>query len=83
MIELYILFLGGKRGQRGGQTGANKKQTEEHETARQIVSEEDTAALTQQLQDMSTAGVEGKVFQFFFCMSVNICVSLIIFFAAK
>ena len=83
MIELYVLFSGGKREQRGGQTGAKKKQTEEHETARQIVSEEDTAALTQQLQDMSTTGVEGKVFQFFFCMSVNICVSLIIFFAAK
>ena len=78
MIELDVFSSGGKRGQRGGQTG--KKQTEEHETARHIVSEKDTATLAQQLEDMSTTGVGGKVFQFFFCKSVNICVSLINFF---
>ena len=79
MIELYILFSGGKRGQRGGQTGAQKTQTEEHETARHTVSEKGTAALTQQFEDMSTTGVGGKVFEFSSCMSVNICASLIIF----
>ena len=79
MIELDVFSSGGKRGQRGGQTGAKKNQTEEHETARHTVSEKDTATLTQQLEDMSTTGVGGKVFQFFFCKSVNICASLINF----
>ena len=83
MIELYVLFSGGKRGQRGGQTGAKKKQTEEHETARDTVSERDAAALTQQFEDMSTIDVGGRVFQFSSCMPVNICASLINFFAAK
>ena len=70
-------FSGGKRGQRGGQTGAKKKQTEEHETARHAVSEKDSATLTQQLVDMSITGVRGKFFQFCFCMSAF--ASLIIF----
>ena len=73
MIELYVLFSGGKKGQRGGQTGTKKKQTEEHETARHTKSEKDTATLTQQLEDMSITGGGGKVCQFFSCMSVNIC----------
>ena len=79
MIELYVLFSGGKKGQRGGQTGTKKKQAEEHETARHTESEKDTATLTQQLEDMSITGVGGKVCQFFSCMSVNICASLINF----
>ena len=61
MIELYVLFLGGKRGQRGGQTGANKKQTEEHETASHTMAEEELATLTQKLEGLSITLVEGKV----------------------
>ena len=65
MIELYVLFSGGKRGQRvqrgrRGQTGAKKKQTEELETTRHTMLEKDTAVLTQQFEDMSTTDVGGK-----------------------
>ena len=61
MIELYVLFLGGKRGQRGGQTGANKKHTEEHEKASHTMAEEELATLTQKLDGLSITLVEGKV----------------------
>ena len=68
MIELYVLFSGGKKGQRGGQTGAKKKQTEEHETVSHTVSEEDLATLAQKLEGVSTTFVGGKVCQFFMCL---------------
>ena len=64
MIELYVLFSGGKKGQRGGQTSAIKKQTEEHETVSHTVSEEHLATLTQKLEGLSTTFVGGKVSQF-------------------
>ena len=70
MIELYILFLGGKRGQRGGQTGANKKQTEEHETASHTMAEEELATLTHKLDGLSITLVEGK-FCWFYYISVK------------
>ena len=73
MIELYVFSSGGKRGQRGGQTGAKKKQTEEHETARHAVLEKDTATLTQQLEDMSTTGVGGNLSIFLLYVSQYVC----------
>ena len=64
MIALYVLFVGGKRGQRGGQTGAKKKQTK-HETASHTRAEEELATLTQRLEGLSVTLVEGKVCLFF------------------
>ena len=55
-----MTFLGGKRGQRGGQTDAKKK-TEEHETPSHTMSEEELATLTRKLEGVSTTLVEGKV----------------------
>ena len=71
MVELYVVFSGGKKGPRGGQTGAKKKQIEEHETLCQTMSEEEVAPLTQKLEGLSTTFVGGKVCQFFICLSNN------------
>ena len=68
---MYVLFSGGKKGQRGGQTSAKKKQTEEHEIVRQTMSEKELATLTQKLEGLSTTFVGGKVCQFFICLSIN------------
>ena len=81
MIELYVFFSGGKRGQRGGQTGAKKNQAEEHETSSHTVSEEDIATLTHKLEGVSTTFVGGKVCRFFYVR--QIITSLINFFARK
>ena len=70
MIEIYVIFSGGKKEQRGGQTGAKKIQTEEHETVTQAMSEEELATLTQKLEGLSTTFLGGKFCQFLY-MSVK------------
>lgn len=70
MIEIYVIFSGGKKGQRGGQTGAKKIQTEEHKAVTQAMSEEELATLTQKLEGLSTTFAGGKFCQFLY-MSVK------------
>ena len=59
MLFICLFFSGGRRGQRGGQTGVRKNQMEKHETAGCAELEKEIVTVTQQFENMSTTVIGG------------------------